>query len=133
VQVFYPFHPLHEAVLQVVRRPKRGDGVCRRDDHGAGYLSSESPLSLIGKENAVVRMDQRVRTELIDLMARILVTVFELKEGKLMNQFLCNPKIKPEHLARKAIVYLRQSSEKQVRHNKESQRLQYDVAERMRS
>jgi hypothetical protein len=50
-----------------------------------------------------------------------------------MNQILCNPKIKPEHLARKAIVYLRQSSEKQVRQNKESQRLQYDVAERMRS
>jgi DNA invertase Pin-like site-specific DNA recombinase len=57
----------------------------------------------------------------------------KLKEGKLMNQVLCNPKIKPEHLARKAIVYLRQSSEKQVRQNKESQRLQYDVAERMRS
>jgi len=42
-------------------------------------------------------------------------------------------KIKPEHLARKAIVYLRQSSERQVRQNKESQRLQYDVAERMRA
>ena len=42
-------------------------------------------------------------------------------------------KIKPEHLARKAIVYLRQSSDKQVRQNKESQRLQYDVAERMRT
>ena len=26
-----------------------------------------------------------------------------------MNQVLCNPKIKPEHLARKAIVYLRQA------------------------
>jgi DNA invertase Pin-like site-specific DNA recombinase len=38
-----------------------------------------------------------------------------------------------EHLARKAIVYLRQSSDKQVRQNKESQRLQYDVAERMRA
>jgi DNA invertase Pin-like site-specific DNA recombinase len=50
-----------------------------------------------------------------------------------MNQVLCNPKITPEHLARKAIVYLRQSSEKQVRQNKESQRLQYDVAERMRN
>ena len=50
-----------------------------------------------------------------------------------MNQVLCHPKIKPEHLTRRAIVYLRQSSEKQVRQNKESQRLQYDVAERMRS
>jgi DNA invertase Pin-like site-specific DNA recombinase len=36
-------------------------------------------------------------------------------------------------LARKAIVYLRQSSDKQVRQNKESQNLQYAVAERMRA
>src|SRR6266568_6371738 len=50
-----------------------------------------------------------------------------------MTEILYNPKIKPEHLARKAIVYLRQSSDKQVRQNKESQRLQYDVAERMRA
>ena len=50
-----------------------------------------------------------------------------------MTGFLHNPKIKPEHLARKAIVYLRQSSEKQVRQNKESQRLQYDLAERIRA
>jgi len=50
-----------------------------------------------------------------------------------MTEALYSPKIKPEHLARKAIVYLRQSSERQVRQNKESQRLQYDVAERMRA
>src|SRR5437899_12137490 len=50
-----------------------------------------------------------------------------------MTETLYSPKIKPEHLARKGIVYLRQSSEKQVRQNKESQRLQYDVAERMRA
>src|SRR2546422_3353215 len=49
-----------------------------------------------------------------------------------MTELLYNPKIKPEHLTRKAIVYLRQSSEKQVRQNKESQRLQLDLAERMR-
>src|SRR5437660_3234178 len=48
-----------------------------------------------------------------------------------MTELLYSPKIKPEHLARKAIVYLRQSSEKQVRENKESQRLQYDLGERM--
>ena len=50
-----------------------------------------------------------------------------------MNELLYSPKIKPEHLARKAIVYLRQSSEKQVRQNLESQRLQYELAERIRS
>ena len=46
-----------------------------------------------------------------------------------MTEVPYSPKIKPEHLARKAIVYLRQSSEKQVRQNQESQRLQYDLAE----
>jgi DNA invertase Pin-like site-specific DNA recombinase len=49
-----------------------------------------------------------------------------------MTEVLYNPKIKSEHLARKAIVYLRQSTDKQVRQNKESQLLQYAVAERVR-
>src|ERR1700687_3654968 len=49
-----------------------------------------------------------------------------------MNELLYSPKITPEHLARQAIVYLRQSSEKQGRQNTESQRLQYDMAERRR-
>ena len=50
-----------------------------------------------------------------------------------MTELLYSPKITPEHLARKAIVYLRQSSEKQVRYNLESQRLQYEVADRIRN
>ena len=50
-----------------------------------------------------------------------------------MTELVCSPKIRPEHLARRAIVYLRQSSEKQVRQNLESQRLQYEVADRMRA
>src|SRR5450755_2082631 len=50
-----------------------------------------------------------------------------------MTEVLYNPKIKPEHLARKAIVYLQQSSDKQVRQNKESQLLQYAMAERARA
>ena len=48
-----------------------------------------------------------------------------------MTEVLYSPKIRPEHLARKAIVYLRQSSDKQVRQNQESQRLHYDLVERM--
>src|SRR5499433_1625006 len=58
---------------------------------------------------------------------------FKRKETGLMTELLYSPKIKPEHLARKAIVYLRQSSEKQVRYNLESQRLQYEVADRIRN
>src|SRR5712692_12064608 len=58
---------------------------------------------------------------------------FRRKEEALMTELMYSPKIKPEHLARKAIVYLRQSSEKQVRQNLESQRLQYEIAERIRA
>ena len=50
-----------------------------------------------------------------------------------MTEVAYSPKIKPEHLSRKAIVYLRQSTDKQVRENKESQKLQYEVAERIRA
>jgi len=41
-----------------------------------------------------------------------------------------NSKITPGHLARKALVYVRQSSEKQVQENHESRRLQYRLRER---
>jgi hypothetical protein len=42
-----------------------------------------------------------------------------------MTDTIYSHKIKPEHLARKAIVYLRQSTDRQVIYNKESQILQY--------
>lgn len=40
-----------------------------------------------------------------------------------------NPKIRPEHLVRSAIVYVRQSTIGQVEHHTESQRRQYSLAE----
>src|SRR5438270_771689 len=40
-------------------------------------------------------------------------------------------KISPQHLARKAILYIRQSSTHQVSHNVESQRLQYAMQDRL--
>jgi DNA invertase Pin-like site-specific DNA recombinase len=40
-------------------------------------------------------------------------------------------KIKPQHVARKAILYVRQSSTYQVTHNLESQRLQYAMQDRL--
>jgi len=47
-----------------------------------------------------------------------------------MSGHLSISKITAQHLERKAIVYLRQSSMKQVRNNRESQRLQYALADR---
>ncbi len=43
-----------------------------------------------------------------------------------------HPKIRIEHLKRRAVVYVRQSSMRQVRDNVESQRLQYALTERAR-
>lgn len=40
-----------------------------------------------------------------------------------------NPKIKPEHLSRAAVIYVRQSSPGQVEHHTESQRRQYSLAD----
>jgi DNA invertase Pin-like site-specific DNA recombinase len=41
-------------------------------------------------------------------------------------------KIKPQHLARKAVLYVRQSSPHQVMHNQESRSLQYAMRDRLR-
>src|SRR5437667_12348970 len=41
-----------------------------------------------------------------------------------------HPKITPQHLARKAVVYLRQSWLRQVHENLQSQRLQYALREK---
>jgi hypothetical protein len=43
-----------------------------------------------------------------------------------------NPKISVDHLKRRAIVYIRQSSPGQVIHNQESQRRQYGLADHAR-
>ena len=40
-------------------------------------------------------------------------------------------KIKPQHVGRKAMLYVRQSSAYQVNHNLESQRLQYAMQDRL--
>ena len=41
-------------------------------------------------------------------------------------------KISPEHLAREAYVYVRQSTTDQLKHNHESRRRQYQLADRAR-
>lgn len=45
---------------------------------------------------------------------------------------MMHPKLTPERLGREAIVYIRQSTPSQVLHHQESQRRQYDLAERGR-
>jgi len=70
---------------------------------------------MIRNQGEAVPMDAKARADLIDLMAAFWWWCFKWREEKVMTETLYSPKIKPEYLARKAIVCLRQSSEKQVR------------------
>ena len=44
---------------------------------------------------------------------------------------MMSDKIRPHHLERKAILYVRQSSAHQVQHNRESRALQYAMQDRL--
>ena len=44
---------------------------------------------------------------------------------------MMSDKIRPHHLGRKAILYMRQSSRHQVLHNRESRALQYAMRDRL--
>ena len=57
VQVFYPFHPLHGAILQILRRPKRGDGaVCVIDPSGRRL---KIPVWMLSRECADMTISER--------------------------------------------------------------------------
>jgi hypothetical protein len=57
VQVFYPFHPLHGATLQILRRPKRGDGaVCVIDPSGRRL---NIPVWMLSRECAEMTTSER--------------------------------------------------------------------------
>jgi hypothetical protein len=57
VQVFYPFHPLHGATLQILRRPKRGDGaVCVIDPAGRRL---KIPVWMLLPECAGIRISRQ--------------------------------------------------------------------------
>jgi hypothetical protein len=57
VQVFYPFHPLHGATLQILRRPKRGDGAVCVMDPGGRRL--KIPVWMLLRECAEIMISER--------------------------------------------------------------------------
>ena len=57
VQVFYPFHPLRGATLEILRSPKRGDGaVCVMDPAGRRL---KIPVWMLLPECAEIKISQR--------------------------------------------------------------------------
>jgi len=57
VQVFYPFHPLHGATLQILRRPKRGDRAVCVIDPGGRRL--KIPVWMLSRECAEIVISER--------------------------------------------------------------------------
>jgi hypothetical protein len=57
VRVFYPFHPLRDVVLQVVRRPKRGDGAIAVVDPAGKRL--KIPVWMLSPECAAMTMTEK--------------------------------------------------------------------------
>ena len=57
VQVFYPFHPLHNCNLPIVRRPKRGDGAVSVIDPTGRRL--KIPLWMLSRDSAEMKIVER--------------------------------------------------------------------------
>jgi hypothetical protein len=59
VEVFYPFHPLHGVTLQIVRKPKRGDGAVSIIDPTGRRL--KIPVWMLLPECADIEITERPR------------------------------------------------------------------------
>jgi len=69
VQVFYPFHPLYGSTLQILRRPKRGDGAVSVIDRGGKRL--KIPVWMLLPDCTVIKISEEVhlsRESLLSLM-----------------------------------------------------------------
>jgi hypothetical protein len=63
----------------------------------------------------------------------LLIKAAEVKDEQPINGGEINPKLAPERLLQKVIVYVRQSKPRQLIHNQESTRLQFSLRDRART
>jgi len=58
VHVFYPFHPLHGATVQILRKPKRGDGAVSVIDQAGKRL--KIPVWMLSPDSSGIKISERV-------------------------------------------------------------------------
>jgi hypothetical protein len=58
VQVFYPFHPLYGATVQILRKPKRGDGAVSVIDQAGKRL--KVPVWMLSPDSSGIEISERV-------------------------------------------------------------------------
>jgi hypothetical protein len=89
-----------------------------------------SPSTILNWE----RLPPEVRRKVVTLLAWMLSPRRPTPSRSVpTGRWAMSDKIQPQHLQRKAVLYVCQSSGYQVTHNLESQRLQYGVEQRLRS
>jgi len=80
VQVFYPFHPLHGSTLQIVRRPKRGDGAVSVIDRGGKRL--KIPVWMLLPDCAAIKISDEVHLSSEALLSLMLLLSSHASEGR---------------------------------------------------
>src|SRR4030095_7395766 len=93
VRVFYPFHPLYNFTLQVIRRPKRGDGAASVLDLSGRRL--KIPLWMLSPDSSEIKVSDRahVSREALLSLASLLAPLLD-PESKTHDNLL------PSHPAR---------------------------------
>ncbi|MER8550506.1 hypothetical protein NKH41_33670, partial [Mesorhizobium sp. M1169] len=78
-------------------------------------------------------LPEETRLTLTKLMVRLILDPRRRRARRSTGRkcAMMNEKIRPHHLQRKAILYVRQSSAHQVLHNRESRALQYAMRDRL--
>ena len=76
VHVFYPFHPLHGATLQILRRPNRGDGaVCVSDSAGRRL---KIPVWMLSRDCTAIEITERPHLSKEALLSLASLTAVQL-------------------------------------------------------
>src|SRR6185295_5164760 len=107
-----------------VARGKRSSGKRPMTKHGAS-----AQRDLFAEPSQAMRLGAIERAKAVEQLQVLLMEAMAALSGR---QERAMTKITPEHLARGAVVYVRQSTAVQVVHNLESQRRQYGLADRAR-
>jgi len=84
LQVFYPFHPLNGASLQILRRPERGDGaVCVIDPAGRRL---KIPVWMLSRDCAEIKITDRPHLSKAALLslASLITPRLESKDDNLL-------------------------------------------------
>ena len=87
VQVFYPFHPLRGATLQILRKPKRGDGaVCIIDTNGKRL---KIPTWMLSRESAEIKITEQAHLGKEALLSLVVLIASHLdSEGRVHDNLL---------------------------------------------